>query len=480
MAIVIRNGKPRGRFFRYRVDGAPKSVWIDGYSEVVIKELNDSSTMLDKVSRAKAERLNKLSNTKSLSRDLIESRTSIFKNVSQTDKWRPKLLNLETGYNTYLFSKEGRKFLFASPPEQHLVIGADIKGSNLNALSAYYNGVYTYGAFDYTINNSEITSITSNTGSGTTALTFNCYSVTHTATTQAYQAYTSGSTNIYDNGAQWFSSTGGTGVFWTGVTGGFHYSGDSVYIINVIGSQVSASRVFEEQQSGPIFSAYTLYQENANASYDKFIAAASGPYEIGTVYYSNNTLQTVWNITGTYKYDVPASDTNKRITLTVGEVTSVANYTASPPIVVNQSGSTATTETVYIDSTETIDEIGISWMSTNQLISKANITGVYIDFNQDPNRYMEVAGGRVLTAGDVTVRGGSYDSWSVIDSGQNILTIYTTQGESITTVSTTVYAQSDGTGSVTKGVYTYNDSGTNKNITIDKFSAVENVVNAGR
>lgn len=161
MAIVIRNDKPRGRLFRYRVDGVPKSIWIDGYSEVVIPELSDSSAMLHKVSKAKEERIEKLSNTSTLSRDLFVSRAKLFKEVTDEIRWKPEVVRLETGFNTHVFSKEGVKYVFATSPNEILEVGTTIRGSKLNLLSSQYNGVYQYAGFNYTIRSSRITEINS-------------------------------------------------------------------------------------------------------------------------------------------------------------------------------------------------------------------------------------------------------------------------------------------------------------------------------
>ena len=483
MAIVIRNDKPKGRFFRYRVNGVPKSVWIDGYSEIVVKELNDTSTMLDKVSKAKTERLEELSNTNNLNKAVLERNTSIFKDVSRTDRWKPGILRLETGYNTYLFKKDGRNFLFASPPNQSLVIGADIRGSSLNTLDLSYNGVYNYGAFNYTINGSEITSIASVEGRGSTALTFNNFAVNHTATTQTYTTYTSGSTNVYDVGAQWFVSTGGTGAFWSSPSNGFHYSGSSVYIVNVTSGKVDASRIYSSSPVAPIFSAYTLYNQIASSSYLMYTREEDSPIAINTQFYTDEGLTSVWNTNLTVKYDVPGSTINRKLTLSSGVVSSVSNYTSAAPITINLSGATATTIAAYFETTQSVDQVDVYLFQDTELVSALNITGIYIDFTQTPNRYMNISDGRVLTSGDIDWGSGggvTYTSWSVIDSGANILTIYTQQGDVLTTVGVTVYANSDGTGSVTQGVYVYNDGGTNKNITINKFSAVSAVANVGK
>ncbi|MDG1950767.1 MAG: hypothetical protein P8J32_08210, partial [bacterium] len=400
MAIVIRNDKPKGRFFRYRVNGAPKSVWVDGYSEVVVKELNDTSTMLDKVSRAKAERLERLSNTNNLNKAILQDRTKIFKDVSRTDRWKPEVLRLETGFNTYLFKKEGRSFLFASPPNQSLVIGADIKGSRLNTLSSFYNGVYNFGAFNYTINNSEITGIAAVEGGGTTALTFNNFTVNHTATTQTYTTYTTGSTNVYDVNAQWFSSTGGTGTFWESPSNGFHYSGDSVYIVNVTSGKVDASRIYSVA-SGPTFSAYTIYNLIGSTSYNAFTAADDNPIAVNTQFYQDDALSSAYPLNTTVKYDVPESSTNRKLTLSNGRVTASSTYVAASPVTINLSGATATTYNAYFESTETVDEVGIYLFSDTDLLSVLNLTGIFIDFTQTPNRFISLSGGRVLAAGDI-------------------------------------------------------------------------------
>jgi hypothetical protein len=481
MAIAIRNDRPTGRFFRYRVNGAPKSVWIDGYSEIVVKELNDTSTMLDKISKAKAERLEKTSNFKTLNHSIRQQRLKIFKDVSKTDRWRPKILKLETGFNAFIFNREGKGFLFASPPNQELSIGVDIRGAQLNVLSSYYDGVYRHGQFNYTINGGEIIGI-SEIGEGITALTFNCFNVTHTATTQAYQAYTSGSTNVYDNGAQWFSTTGGTGSFWTGATGGFHYSGSSVYIINVSGSSVSSSGIYTNAPTSPIFSAYTYYEDDGTAEYARFTRDEDSPFGVNTNIYNNNTLTTQWNVTGTYKYDVPDTTTNKKVTLSDGEIVSVENY--APAVkTLNLSATTATTRVVYFQNTESVDQVGVILFSDSNLTSRNIITGVLIDFSQTPNRYIDISSGEVIASGDISWPGGAgvtYTSWSIRDSGANILTIYTQQGDALTKVGVTVYANSDGTGNVTQGIYTYNDKGTNKNVTVGKFSVVTKVAKSGK
>lgn len=477
MAIVIRNDKPQGRFFRYRVNGAPASVWVDGFSEVVIPELNDTSTMLNKVEKAKQERVEQLSNAKSISRDLFISRAKIFKNVSEEIRWKPVVVRLQTGFDTYVFEKEGRKFVFASPPGGSLTIGSDIRGSRLNTLGAFYNGVYTYNGLQYTINASEIVAISD--GENSTALTWNCVNVTYTATSQIYSAYTTGSTNIYDNGAQWFNSSAGTGTVWGGPFGGFHYSGGSVYVINVNSSGiVNSSSVY----STPVeSSSILLYNQLGTASYTRYYDSGDNPLAVNTQFYTDEDLTTVWNTNTTVKYDVPASSINRLLGLSTGRVSSVTSYTNGGVKTLNLSGNTATTTTAYVQSTQTIDQVSVYWFADTELLSIRNVTGTYIDFSQDPNRYIQVSGGRVLASGDINWGGGgiTYQGWTVRDSKSVILTIYTQQGSSITTIGVFVYANNDGTGSVTNGNYTYNDAGTNKTITISG-GRVTNVQNAGR
>jgi len=464
MAIVIRNDKPQGRFFRYRADGAPKSVWVDGYSEIIVPELSDTSSMLNKVEKAKQKRLEKLSNSNTIARDLFESRVKTFKDVSNTIRWKPVVVNLNTGYNTYVFERSGTKYVFASPPKQSLAIGTDIRGAKLNVLNSLYDGEYVYNGLVYTINSSEIVSISN--GENSTALTWNCVNVTYTATSQVYSAYTTGSTNIYDNGAQWFSSSAGTGTIWGEPFGGFHYSGDSVYVLNINSSGIiDYSALFASEAA---FSAYTLYNQLGTITYNAFTAADDNPIAVNTQFYNSSELSAVFPSNSKVKYDVPGSSTNRLLTLSNGRIIASNSYVNGGVETVNQSGSTATTLNVYVSSTETVDGVGVCWFTDTELLIKSNATGTYIDFSQDPDRYIQVSNGVVTAAGDINWGGVeiTYQGWAVRDFKSLILTIYTQQGDVITTVGTSVYANSDGTGSIKNGDYTYNDSGTNKTISI--------------
>lgn len=393
MAIVIRNDNPQGRFFRYKVNGLSKSVWIDGFSEVLIEELKDNSSMLNKFDKAKQERIENISNQNTIAEYLFVRRARTFKNVSDTLRWKPTLINLKSGYNAFVFNRDGRKYVFTLSPDQTLSIGAELNNSELGTLENSFDGTYLYNNFNYTIQSGIITSINQNGVEPTTSLSVN------------------------------------------------------------------------------------LFSSDGSIRYQRFFNSNDVIHAVGTQFYVDEELTNTWNVSGTFKYDVPDTSVNYFLNLTNGEVVSNSNYTSGGVNVVNASGNTATTISVYALSTQNIDEVGAQWYSDAELLQMHNTTGVYIDFSQEPNRYITVFNGEVISAGDIDWSSVpiTYQSWSVKNASLQILTIYTQQGQELTTIGVNVYANSDGTGAPENGDYTYENRGTQYTIGIK--SGIVDLVN---
>lgn len=169
MAIVLRNDGPKGRIFRYKVNGVVKSVWIDGYKEVVIEELDNLDAVIDKVAKAKRDRQERLSNTSTISSFLYNRRLNVIEDVSDEIKWRPIIAEIETGKESYVFIKDRVRYVFTIEQRSSLEVGTIVYNENGIRLTSRLNGDYVYNGDTYTITDGSIASVNGQGGESYTS-----------------------------------------------------------------------------------------------------------------------------------------------------------------------------------------------------------------------------------------------------------------------------------------------------------------------
>ena len=210
MAIVIRNDKPQGRFIRYRVNGVPKSVWIDAYSELLIEEVSDTSKILNKVERAKIQKEQDLSNQSTISSFLFKSNIRGFRDISDSLKWKPILVELKTGLKAYIFIKNGVRFIFTIDPRQSLEVGTEVFDENGNRITSVFNGVYELNNISYGVRNGTINSITDGQDGGDKETRYISWSVIDSKANNL-TIYTTDDQTILERGTIVFLNDDGTG-----------------------------------------------------------------------------------------------------------------------------------------------------------------------------------------------------------------------------------------------------------------------------
>lgn len=87
--IALTNSSSKGRFLRYKANGVPKSVWVEGYQTVIVQDLNSVDDLLNASSRQKNEIIEK--NKNNISTGKFESGKGFVKNVTDVPKWKGQI-----------------------------------------------------------------------------------------------------------------------------------------------------------------------------------------------------------------------------------------------------------------------------------------------------------------------------------------------------------------------------------------------------
>lgn len=253
MAIVIRNDRAQGRFFRYRVDGFPKSVWLDGFSEILIPELKDTSTMLNRTERARIERVEASLSSINLSNAALEVRTNSFVDISNTLRWKPVIMSLRTGLDTYIFSSNGRNFVVGVEPKTNLRVGVKVVNVTSGSIDSLPNGDYLYKNMIYSVFDSSIQKTTQLNGEDEEVI-WNSFIVKFLDADREYTVYTKSPDKVYERNVVWYSVEGKEDSIWTSPVGAFEYSGTSLWsiVLNNRGQVESSQEIVDDDEDGKI------------------------------------------------------------------------------------------------------------------------------------------------------------------------------------------------------------------------------------
>lgn len=229
------------------------------------------------------------------------------------------------------------------------------------------------------------------------------------------------------------------------------YNGTYVYnsnSIEIVDGVIKSINGFSGSDS------YTLRNIIGTTNYTVYVEDGASVFANGTQFYQDAGLENTYPLSITVRYDVPASNTNKKISLSSGLVNSSSNYTTEIKTYY-LSGSSGTSYTLY-------NEVGVDvydpsenpiLFQDNQGIQNSALNATV--FTLSPSyKYLIVASGRVLSSGDVDSGGGGSDSYVFVQGRANT-TVYVSSGAAIQ-VGTTVYTDSGLTTFLAKGDYTYN------------------------
>lgn len=175
-----------------------------------------------------------------------------------------------------------------------------------------------------------------------------------------------------------------------------------------------------------------------------------------TQFYTDEALETIFNSTTTYRFDVPATDTNRKFTLSNGRITAVESYTMQAPITFYRSGATATTTVAYVETGVDVTDPADSpiLFSDDQGINNSNLSQTLITIS--PYLYYVVSNGRVTETGSAEPAGGggggSPDSYTFTQGRVNT-TVYTTKGVGLVK-GTRVYTDTGLSSALADGDYT--------------------------
>lgn len=292
MAIVIRNDRAQGRFFRYRVDGFPKSVWLDGFSEILIPELKDTSTMLNRTERNKIEIFDSNTSALRVIDNTFEPRVSSFRDVSNTLKWQPKVISVRTGLDTYVFtSNRGIRIIVGVSPKTPLRVGTVFENNTSKVLDKIPDGTYVYQKNLYTIVDGEITEISQQNDKEDDKVVWNSFEVEFLGNGRKSTVHTISPEQVYDLNATWYSAKDKDKSVWASPIGEFHYSGTSVWSITVNNNgKVESSKKIDEKEEEEEKITYVGFQvqDSEQKTLTIYTQENETILEVGTEVFQNN------------------------------------------------------------------------------------------------------------------------------------------------------------------------------------------------
>ena len=201
---------------------------------------------------------------------------------------------------------------------------------------------------------------------------------------------------------------------------------------------------------------YTLRNILGTANQVVYVEQDTNILAINTQYYSDANLQNTFNSSLTYRYDVPSSNINRKITLSSGRVSSTQTYTMQAANTFYLSGSSGTSYSLYVETGIDVYDPAdnpILFSDNQGIINSALNTTL---FTLTPSfKYLIVSSGRVIYSPDINQGGGGggADSY-VFTQGRVNTTIYVSAGTPLI-VGTFVYTNSGLSVPLVDGTYSY-------------------------
>jgi hypothetical protein len=226
--------------------------------------------------------------------------------------------------------------------------------------------------------------------------------------------------------------------------GDYKYAEDTITITNGLISHINGSAGADS---------YTLTNEIGTTVYTVYVADGVSLSQPSATIYQDEALTTVYNISATLKYDVPASDTNQKITFNSGIRQSSSNY-AMESDTYYLSGSSGTSYTFYNEVGEDVYDLSDAtyFYSDDQGFSPVSVSRTV--FQTDPWKYITFTTGRITAAGNINAVGAAFDSYAWAQGRVNT-TVYVVGGSSLQT-GLNVYTDSGLSTALSNGDYTYN------------------------
>lgn len=199
---------------------------------------------------------------------------------------------------------------------------------------------------------------------------------------------------------------------------------------------------------------YTLSNNIGSTTYTTYVAGGDSIFGNGTTIYQDAELNTLYNLSTTLKYDVPSNNTNKKITFSNGVVQSSTDYTMEGETYY-LSGSSGTSYTFYNETGEDVYDLSsaVYLYADSQGFSPVPATRTV--FTVSPWKYLTIASGRIIDAGDINVAGGGgggSDSYAFIQGRVNT-TVYVSAGTALA-AGVSVYTDAGLTTPLANGDYT--------------------------
>ena len=200
---------------------------------------------------------------------------------------------------------------------------------------------------------------------------------------------------------------------------------------------------------------YTLRNLVGTLNTVVYVEEGASIFGTGVQFYQDANLSSQLNLSTTYKYDVPASDTNKKITLSSGQVSSSQDYSMESKTYY-LSGSSGTSYTFYNEVGNDVYDVASTAYLFTDIQGLVGVTASATLFTLTPSyKFVTISGGRIVGAGDIVEGGGGgFDSY-VFTQGRVNVDVYTSAGAGVI-VGTVVYTDSGLTTFLAIADYSYN------------------------
>ena len=200
---------------------------------------------------------------------------------------------------------------------------------------------------------------------------------------------------------------------------------------------------------------YTLRNLVGTSNTVVYVEEGASIFGTGVQFYQDANLSSQLNLSTTYKYDVPASDTNKKITLSSGQVSSSQDYSMESKTYY-LSGSSGTSYTFYNEVGNDVYDVASTAYLFTDIQGLVGVTASATLFTLTPSyKFVTISGGRIVGAGDIVEGGGGgFDSY-VFTQGRVNVDVYTSAGAGVI-VGTVVYTDSGLTTFLAIADYSYN------------------------